>query len=258
MQKLIKNKSFIYNFYILCKGKMKKQKSNLETLHIVLIVIITFLVIFNQYQISSFGKGSKPSLGTLSKTETINTNDGIAMKYTPTGDITQDAINAIIPKGTPSYGNEITVSFDDPVNSLNSLARLDRTIKTNSLTSEEFQRYVNVGSKISCEFCCSAPAVVDHQGRDLCGCSHAASFRGLAKYLIKNHPNEYSDDEILLELTRWKSMYYPKNMVQKAVALMHNNMPLTPLALNDRNLLDKLSSGDTSAIGQLPDMVGGC
>src|SRR3989338_426309 len=42
---------------------------------------------------------------------------------------TQDAINMMIPTGTPEYGEELGVSFDDPVVSLSTLARLDRQLK---------------------------------------------------------------------------------------------------------------------------------
>ncbi|MEK6837478.1 MAG: hypothetical protein AABX69_02400, partial [Nanoarchaeota archaeon] len=74
----------------------------------------------------------------------------------------------------------------------------------------------------------------------------------------KNHPAEWTDDEILLELTRWKALYYPKNMVEKAVAALENGLELTPAVLNDRDLLKKIKVGDTTSIGDLPSMVGGC
>ena len=236
---------------------MKKQK--LKTIQTVLIVVIALLIVYNQYELSTIGKKSSGIFSNvLSKTETINTEGGLAIKYTSTGNAVQDAINAIISKGTPAYGNEIGASFDDPVNSLNRLAALDTRILTSSLTQEELQRFIDIDSRISCEYCCSAPSVIDSQGRDACGCAHAASFRGLTKFLLKTHPTEYSNDEILLELTKWKSLYYPKNMVEKAAALIQNKMDLTAAALNDRDLLNKLSAGDTSAIGELPEMVGGC
>jgi len=234
-----------------------KSKRNFLAIHVVLIVIVALLIVFNQYEISTLTK-AKSGAYIKSTSTAIKTEGGLALKYDSTGDAVQDAIKALIPQGTPAYGNELSVSFDDPVNSLNRLANLDYQTKTNSLTAEELQRFVNIGTRISCEFCCTAPAVIDSKGRDLCGCAHAASFRGLAKYLIKNHPNDYNDEEILLELTKWKSLYYPKNMVQKAAALIQNKMPLTADALNDMALLNKLSSGDSSSIGQLPEMVGGC
>ncbi len=248
-----------------------KSDEILDRYGLYIIGVIALLVLFNWYELSSFTAapaGSAfhssssfiPTFGKSSSSDKMiaTSSGGIALKVVNTGDAVQDAITALIPTGTPAYGNELSVSYDDPAKSLAALANLDYQIPTKTLTAEEKQRFVDVGTKISCEFCCSAPAVIDQNGRDLCGCAHAASFRGLAKYLIKAHPNDYSDDQILLELTRWKSLYYPRNMVEKASALINNRMELTAANLNDRQLLSKLSSGDTSSIGQLPSMVGGC
>ncbi|MBI4439310.1 hypothetical protein HY640_05235, partial [Candidatus Woesearchaeota archaeon] len=177
------------------------------------------------------------------------------------GDVVQNVVEALIQKGTPlDYGEAVGVSFDEPIASLNKLAALDRQIPTKSLSSEESRRFINITTRISCEFCCGAPAVTDQNGRDLCGCSHAASFRGLAKYLVKNHPDKWTDEQILAELTKWKAIYYPKNMVEKGVAAVEAGLELTPAVLNDRDLLKKLKAGDknTAGINDLPAMVGGC
>ena len=228
--------------------KLELNKRN--AMMVLFVALATIILLVNQWQIMAIsdltGKGSS------------GTSKGTKLNVKLSGDVVQDAIKAVIPTGTPSYGPEIGVSFDDPVNSLNALAKLDSTLPTSSLSEAEKARFVNIGTKIACEFCCGAQAVVDQNGRSLCGCSHAASFRGLSKYLIKNHPTEWTDDEILLELTRWKSLYYPKNMVEKAVAALQNNLDLTPAVLNDRDLLKKISAGDKTSIGDPPTMVGGC
>src|SRR3989344_3035766 len=205
---------------------------------LILVAIVAAALLINQWQIMAISgmAGDASSKGTK-----------LSVKLS--GDVVQDAIKAVIPTGTPEYGTELGVSFDDPINSLNILAKLDRQVPTSSLTEEENARFVNVGTKISCEFCCGAPSVIDNTGRSLCGCSHAASFKGLSKYLIKNHPSEWTDDEILLELTEWKALYYPRNMVEKAVAALENGLELTPAGLNDRDLLNKISSGDSASIG---------
>lgn len=226
--------------------------TNLErknTLMLVLVAVAAIVLIINQWQVMALSELTGGGSGS---------SKGIKLNVKLSGDTVQDAIRAVIPTGTPEYGAELAVSFDDPVTSLNLLAKLDRQIPTSSLTETEKTRFVNVGTKISCEFCCGAAAVVDSSGRDLCGCAHAASFRGLSKYLIKNHPTEWTDDQILLELTKWKSLYYPKNMVEKAVAALENGLELTPAVLNDRDLLKKIKVGDTTSIGDLPSMVGGC
>lgn len=229
--------------------KNKHQPSEARKTKLLLLTAVAAVVLLiNQWQIialSDLTGGSGPSKGTK-----------LSVKLS--GDVVQDAIKAVVPTGTPVYGAELGVSFDDPVNSLNILAGLDSQVPTNSLTEEEKARFINVATKISCEFCCGAPAVIDESGRSLCGCSHAASFKGLSKYLIKNHPDEWADDEILLELTKWKALYYPRNMVEKAVAALENGLELTPAVLNDRDLLRKIKAGDTTSIGDLPSMVGGC
>ncbi|HIG98622.1 TPA: hypothetical protein HA231_04330 [Candidatus Woesearchaeota archaeon] len=214
---------------------------------LILVAIVAAALLINQWQIMAISgmAGDASSKGTK-----------LSVKLS--GDVVQDAIKAVIPTGTPEYGTELGVSFDDPVNSLNILAKLDSQVPTSSLTEEEKARFINIGTKISCEFCCGARAVVDQSGRALCGCAHALSFLGLSKYLVKNHPSEWTDDQILLELTKWKALYYPKNMVEKAVAALENGLELTPSVLNDRDLLKKIKGGDTTSIGDLPAMVGGC
>lgn len=207
-----------------------------------LLVVFTVIMVFNSYMILS-----------LSVAPHTTAKKSVQL----TGDPVQDAINQVIPTGAAEpYGSALGISFDDPVAGLSVLSKLDRQIATSSLSKDESQRYVNIGTKISCEFCCSAPAVIDSQGKDLCGCAHAASFRGLAKYLIKN--SQLSDEDILWQLTKWKSLYYPRNMVEKAAAAIQNGIELTPEVLNDRNLLSKLNSGNLKDVGNLPQMVGGC
>lgn len=237
---------------------IQKAKNNWE---VIAVVLVAALVVFNTLQILSvsaaLGGGGVTGLSFLGadssgKSSTFKVKSG--------GDVVQNVIAALIPTGTPAYGEELGVSFDEPVTSLETLAGLERKIPTSQLSADEKARYINVGTKISCEFCCGAPAVIDGSGRSLCGCSHAASFQGLSKYLIKNHPDEWTDDQILAELTKWKALYYPKNMVEKGVAAVENGLALTPAVLNDRDLLKKLKTGDTSKIGtaDLPSMVGGC
>lgn len=220
-------------------GEYMKIKSNVVYGLLAVFVVIT---IFNSYMLFSLGG------------ERTSTRKTVAL----TGDPVQDAINTIIPTGAAEpYGAAIGVSFDDPVAGLSVLASLDTSIPTSSLSAEEKSRYINITGRISCEFCCSAPSVIDSQGRDACGCSHAYSFRGLSKYLIQNYPS-MTDEDIMWELIKWKSLYYPRNMVEKAAAAIENGMEITPALLNDRDLLKKISSGNTADIGSLPQMVGGC
>lgn len=235
---------------------MHRLKENWE---IIAVVLVSFVILFNTLQILSVSA----ALGDRTFTGLSiggKSSKGTEFKVKSGGDVVQNVIEAVIPKGTPAYGEELGVSFDDPVASLNVLAKLDRQIPTAQLTEDEKARFINVTSRISCEFCCSAPAVTDQNGRDLCGCAHAQSFRGLSKYLVKNQPGQWTDEEILAELTKWKALYYPKNMVEKGVAAVENGLALTPAVLNDPNLLKKIKAGDSGSAGlnDLPSMVGGC
>lgn len=154
----------------------------------------------------------------------------------------QDAINIIIPTGTPEYGEELGISFDDPINSLSFMARqlwpAMRTYKTSE--PELWQRYVSLASRpvgISCEFCCGISAVgIRPDGESACGCQHMPALLGLTVWLMKNRP-DWSDAEILKEVIRWKAMWFPKNMV---------------------GLTIEVAGKDPSSLDQLPGMVGGC
>jgi hypothetical protein len=65
--------------------------------------------------------------------------------------------------------------------------------------------------------------------------------RGLAKYLIINHPDEYSNDEILLELGKWKATFFPKQTISKAVLKYA-----------------EFGNIDPSILTEMPNMVGSC
>ncbi|MEM3126613.1 MAG: hypothetical protein QW331_00895 [Candidatus Woesearchaeota archaeon] len=139
-----------------------------------------------------------------------------------TGDPTQDAINAVIPTGTPFYvqsgpGSELLqgVSFDDPITSQKVWAQFvgsgrfgkDKEIK---LTPEEQARYDRIVGVFTCDYCCGSPQQVTRINN--CGCAHSYAWKGMAKFFIKYYPN-YSDEEIAGEMTKWKGLWYPQGMI---------------------------------------------
>src|SRR3989338_4936598 len=78
----------------------------------------------------------------------------------------QTAAASVIPTGIPEvYGNELGVSYDDisPYDqqkadlTIRKLAYLDQNIELNQ---QELQRYINIGLKISCEYCCGADSII--------------------------------------------------------------------------------------------------
>lgn len=125
----------------------------------------------------------------------------------------------VIPQGVPAvYGPELNVSFSDPVNSLKILDSYDRGANKIELTDDALQRYIKIALQTACEFCCGATTLVFQDGKAACGCSHSAAMRGVAKYLIQKHGGEYSDAQILAEVNKWKTISFPKQMVERALA----------------------------------------
>ncbi len=152
----------------------------------------------------------------------------------------QDAVDMLIPTGVPEYGNDLGVTFDDPIKSLTYLHRtVYPQIKSDLQKDPElWQRYLNLATKpvgISCEFCCGVgPIGISKQGELKCGCSHNPAVQALTMWLIKN--TKYNDAEVLREVLRWKTLWFPKNMIE----------------------LGMKASGGNIDTGALPEMVGGC
>ncbi len=153
----------------------------------------------------------------------------------------QDAIDIMIPTGTPDYGEAMGVSFDTPVESLALLAQSYEPLKAEVKQSdpETFKRFIALGTKpvgISCEYCCGVgPIGMDAQGNSKCGCQHNPAVLTVTLWLMKN--TDKSDAEILKEVLRWKTLFFPKNMVELSLSV---------------------AGGDTSKLDNLPGMVGGC
>jgi len=231
-----------------------KEKNNLS---IYLLVVVAALVIFNQYQIYSIGAVtgtglaikstsgktnlfSGKELSSINIDELKSTGHSVAALF-PVEDIktAQDAVDIIIPKGTPEYGAEMGVSFDEPVKALADLSKAQRPLLA-SLTPEEKERFLSIAGKpvgLSCEYCCGVgPIGIDKNGNSACGCQHNPAILAVTMWLIKNRPT-MSDAEIIREGLKWKALFFPKDMV---------------------NLAMKVAGGDTSSLKDLPGMVGGC
>lgn len=146
---------------------------------------------------------------------------------------------ATIPTGTPEiYGLELGVTFDGDSDKMITILR---QYEDAALDESQMKRYVDVGSRIACEYCCGVKTLVFKNGQRACGCAHSYAMRGLAKYLIINHAAEYTDDEILDELAKWKATYFPKQSIQKV-------------------LQKQVETGkvDLSVLAEMPSMVGQC
>jgi len=183
------------------------------------------------------------------------------------GDATNDAMKFVISQGQPAiYGPELNVSFDSVQPSMDIMKQFDPTYGQNKITlaGADLQRYINIGLKIACEYCCGAKGLVFQNGQAACGCAHSQAMRGLLAYLITKHGNQYSDDELLRELARWKGMYFPKQMIDKLTGQLQGQ-PFTPdtaslvLGVNLPNYGKNSAQAPLpSDINNLPSMVGGC
>ena len=209
---------------------------------LVFVIVVSFLVILNQgillSTLGSFsgykagfsllssktsiaeGKIVGPKLNDDKKTvslveyPTITSNE----KVSKTGDPKKDAVALIIPKGTPFYVTESEgasllqgVSFDNPIGSLKVLSNIGYGRVKISLTEDQETKFNNIIGSFTCDYCCGSPNRVTIISQ--CGCSHAASWKGVARYLVKYYGDKYTDEQIKGEMTRWKAVFYPRGMV---------------------------------------------
>ena len=194
-----------------------------------------------------------------------------------TGNPTQDAIAAVVPTGTPFYvlqGEGIEkikgISFDDPLTSQKVWASLlgskrFGTANAIKLTPEEEQRWQKLTSVFTCDFCCGGPNSVTTIAR--CGCAHSYAWQGMAKFFIKYYP-DYTDEQILGEMTKWKGLWYPQGMIQDylvytgqqpASILTHGgSIGIKQQFLQQAPNSQQQTQASATPLDQLPSMVGGC
>jgi len=215
--------------------EMKGGKTNTELyFQIGIIAVLVLVIAFNLGKIySNSGAGIATGIGEVSASN-------------------------IIPKGMPLvYGEELEVNYDDISADNPKLA--DATIQ--KLTAYEdmqldnatMTRYIRIGNSIACEYCCGAQSLIFSNGQRACGCAHSYAMRGLAKYLLINHP-EMSDIDILSELGKWKVLFFPGIHEQKAKALEAKGIDSTDYINLASNLYRGIEQGQTSG----GEMVGGC
>ncbi|MCH8329239.1 MAG: hypothetical protein IIB81_02505 [Nanoarchaeota archaeon] len=246
----------------MAKGKISSKK--IENFMVIAIILTGILIIFNQIQLAAissslnsltgstsksttfFGLGGKKStdLSSVDVTEITSTAMALATLFPELDNIKneQDAISIMIPTGTPEYSEALGgITFDDPVTSMEYLAKWYNTIKQEVQQNDPqtWQRYLNLAAAprgISCEFCCGIGAQgITKDGNLRCGCKHNPAAQAIALGLMKN--TDYSDAEVLKEVMKWKTMFFPRNMVGLAM---------------------DVAGTDPSQLKDLPGMVGGC
>ncbi len=220
-------------------NKQNNNKGHMEFyIQIGILIVLVILLIYGFGKILDRGIDSAGGIGTVSASE-------------------------IMPTGTPKiYGEELKISYDDV--STNNPRLADSTIKvladidrSETLTGVDLQRYISVlytiENGISCEFCCGARSVIREDGSAACGCAHSFAMRGLTKYLIKSHGDEFSDEEILEEVAKWKVLFFPGIHETKAAVLKSEGIELNFINLGS-NKYRGIEKGQQSSGG----MVGGC
>ncbi|MBI5389655.1 hypothetical protein HZB01_04735 [Candidatus Woesearchaeota archaeon] len=236
-------------------------EKNMENLLVIGFVLVGILVVVGQFQISaissSLSSGTRSSgssfsffsstgsvdLKSVDVTQITSTPMAVAAVFPELKDAkTEDDITTMmIPTGTPEYSEALGgISFDDPVTSMEYLAKWYPTIKQEVQKDPAlWSRYLALAGAprgISCEYCCGVgPQGIDKKGNLLCGCQHMPAVHAVTLGLMKN--TDYNDAQILREVMRWKTTFFPKNMV--GVAL-------------------EVAGKDPSQLKELPGMVGGC
>jgi len=122
------------------------------------------------------------------------------------------------------------------------------------LSAEQQQNYIKIGMSIACEYCCGARSVIFETGEAACGCAHSYAMRGVTKYLLTEHPAEYTDAQILEEVGKWKTLFFPGILAQKAQVLQQKGVELNyiNIASNKYRGIENQAATGTGA------MVGGC
>ena len=158
--------------------------------------------------------GEEPAIaGYKSRVKPLPTISELQMSPS-TGDLAQDLLNNVVPRGTPWYGQEAGVSFDDPITAQKLWAK-GRAIQLDATQEERWERIVN---SFTCDYCCGSPQNPTIITR--CGCAHSTATQGMSKWFVKNHGDKYSDEEIYGEMARWYAVWYPgptiKRIIQEA------------------------------------------
>lgn len=257
------------------QAQLSKKSNILYYVDFVLLFTLVFSLGMNQIFINEINKGMGIN-DMLAKTMNGKINFGLLASGSNielSGDIAKDAAKLVLSSGTPDvYGAELNISFDKVQPALDVMKQYDpydfkQGGKRIILTGDNLKRYISIGSKIACEYCCGVKTLVNADGKAACGCAHSMAMRGLAAYLIEKHGSEYTDDQILRELARWKGMYFPKQMIQKMAESIQkgNYAPDTAALVMGMKLPDYGKDGNAttpppvpSDIKDLPNMVGGC
>lgn len=134
----------------------------------------------------------------------------------------RDIKSKVIPSGVPTvYGKELDVNYDEVQDAIDKVKVYgpDYGKEAINLSEEQMERYKEIGSQTSCEYCCGVDTLVRENGSAACGCDHSIMMRGLTAYLLKNHP-DLSNEEILGTVNDWKATFFPQQTLSQKMAQM--------------------------------------
>ncbi len=192
----------------------------------VMLIAFAFIVVINNFALMAFspglsitgfafagGAGGSTIIGPVINEDgrTVHLIEwptiSSSASFAPTGDPTADAIAAVVPKGVPFYAPE-GISFDDPLTAQKLWKQMGKSVQ---LSADQQQRWQKLVGLFTCDFCCGGPSGVTIISR--CGCAHSYAWQGMAKFFVASYP-DYTDEQILGEMTKWKAVWYPKGMVE--------------------------------------------
>jgi hypothetical protein len=209
----------------------------------IFIIVISFLVSIPH----AFGQVEIPYLETWENIDDLNFNE-LQEKYRELFTFTKPFIvregvkKLVIPTGVPDiYGEELGVAFVPE--HADRMIMLLKQFEDDKLNEEQMASYMRIGMRTSCEYCCRVKTLVKPMSKGIraCGCAHSYAMRGLIKYLILNHSDKYTEDEILAEVNRWKTLFFPKQSIHKVIMAGEGTGTIDP-----------------SVLQEMPNMVGGC
>ena len=194
----------------------------------IMLIAFAFVVVINNFALMSFSSGGLGITGFAFARGTgegtiigaVINSDGRTTRlvewstisgsnsFAPTGDPTTDAVSAVVPTGVPFYAPE-GISFYDPLTSQKLWTQVGKNIQ---LTPEQQQRWQRIVGLFTCDFCCGGPSSVTIINR--CGCAHSKAWQAMAKFFVANYDDQYTDEQIMGEMTKWKAAWYPKGMVE--------------------------------------------
>ena len=155
---------------------------NLFLLFFLVILLVTNQVLLSQLQ-ELMGQRNFFSRLLTKVAGAVSQSSNISLS----GDLSSDVVKLVISRGTPTvYGQELGVSFEQVQAAINVLQQFDPTYGRQKITlaKQDLQRYITVGSKIACEYCCGAKTLVTPTGEAACGWAPPPAMRGVAAYFI--------------------------------------------------------------------------